>query len=135
MLKENIKNILKSELYFYTKLQDIFFEIKMAKQRFWKGYDKRAVWGLNSNLLNYIKTLLIDLRDNHYGYPFIEGEIENDDDYVKMINSIIDNIDMAEYYDTLDIGKMDFIKSNKLRKEHQNKALEMLTKYFDCFWD
>ena len=138
MLKRNIGEILAGEQRLFYKMKDIWWELKEAHRRFWRGYGNSMVWGMNHNLLNLIAMLLTDLRDNHTGHPLIIGEIENDEDYVELLDLMIFHIEETQRLDLLyeeNWTQNDLKENEERRKYHQDEFFRLLTRYYDTLWD
>lgn len=138
MLKRNISEILAGEQRLFYKMKDIWWEFKEAHRRFWRGYDNSMVWGMNYNLLNLIKRLLIDLKNNHTSYPIIKGEIENDEDYVEIFNRMIFHIKEYQRLEEVDCRNwaVEYYRERQEMKEyHLSEFWRLFIRYYETLWD
>ena len=136
MLHRNIKKIWKDEAGLSYKIEYTLWEFKKAHQRFWRGYDDSLVWGMNTNLLYLIRELIVDLKETHVGHPMIKGEVESDEDWVRILDEMLINIDRVEYYENRYYGDWDnSISNGRKRKFHQDEFFKLFTKYYDELWD
>lgn len=77
--------------YFLRNLRDLCFNIKMAWQRSWRGYDLLFLWNTES----YIHTLLeIAIKwHRHHGNTFpVNDTIKSVDDWHKILDSMLDDL-------------------------------------------
>lgn len=125
---------------FINKLKNFNFELKLAWQRAYRGYDDSEIWGLSDSITKKIILTLPELIENHHGHPaFMTNEEwtnilkdmlfhfqHSDEDWC--MENIKGFMSVNNEYD-------DYVKEDKYRLEHRKKAYEMFLKYFDCLWD
>ena len=139
-------------------LRDKLFELKQKRQRYKRKFADVDVWNINTWFLDIMPKMLMQLKDERYGYPY--GM--TDDEWERVLGRMIfcfteaneDTCSMKnEYEDQLPgILKRDDLTSvedqetyNKWfdraieicehRKKMQDEGLELFKKYFDNLWD
>ena len=68
-LKSRIKGIWKQPSRLFHKIEYTLYEFKLARQRFFKGYDESMVWGADPNLLYILRNIIVDFKDINTTHP------------------------------------------------------------------
>jgi len=129
------------------KIKDFFYNLKCRTQRFKRGYAGEDWWnGIGYWFTNIGGQLFRDLKKYNSGTPSV---FTTEAEYTKVIDEIIEGLDIgkkvqcekaifdtdfATYSDK--VKKMDYIKELEVVSRAKfEKAMQLFTKYFGCFWD
>lgn len=125
---------------FINKLINFKFELKLAWQRAYRGYDDSEVWGLADSITQKIILTLPKLIENHNGVPadlteekwtaILKGMLyhfqHSDEEWC--MENIKGFMSMNNTYEQ-------YIKENEYMLEHRKIAYELFLKHFDDLWD
>jgi len=106
-----------------NKIKDKLFDIKCFIQRGREGYSDKDLWDFDCYLAKVISNGLQRLKEK--GLTSYPPELVSVKEWENVLNIIIEGFReklKACNYDTYDFKKV-------------NKALELLSKYFNHFWD
>ena len=147
------------------KCNRLLYELKLAWQRAWRGYDNRDVWDLSSMLKQRLIVTLEDYKKNRHGlwwcpevydWKKVAKYDEHWDRFVfseEQMNAILDTIifhlqmsdaDYVEkklygsniYDDDYDFdSRRNYTKIAKIRKQNQDAAVRLLGLLMDDLWD
>ena len=128
-------------------IKDFKYNLKCRLQRFKRGYSGEDWWnGIGYWFANIGGQLFRDLKKHSSGVP---GIFDNVEDYDQVLDDIIEGLDIAKKVHCQDAEfDVDFEKyPDNLKKMYEEqgieivsrekfeKAMELFTKYFGCFWD
>lgn len=115
---------------------DLWYEIKWAYQRVFRGWDDRASWGLHSHLEDIIIPIIHEWVKFKHGAPMgiTEGQ------WTDVLRDIQDGFVAAK-----EIGGLDYIEEKMDEKEKQeaydscmrrfNKGMILFHRYYFNLWD
>lgn len=149
-LREFRKEYKKAKLTY--KIKSLWWEIRYAWQRAWRGYDDTEVFELSYKFTERMIQILKDFRENNialFPNPDYKDTVNYTDISLneKETNAVID--EMIYHFENSDINawteKTDLIPSRegdmekitefeKTAIEHEKQALAMFVKWFDCLW-
>ena len=149
MLKGFIKATQGSSLRF--RLVALFWELRYAWQRAWRGYDDTDVFDFNNNFLEKIVCILKDFNEHNVSL-FVEadGSIMTAEETKEVVDKMIyffSHSDGDKESDPLfgeldmEAGRFEFEPSIEeliacfdKAKENRQAGLELFKMYFDCLW-
>lgn len=127
---------------FGFRMNRLFWKIRYAFQRAYRGYDYTDICNLNVNFINRMTNILKDFNDKNVALWCKPNGTINDTYSEEETKAIIRK--MIEHFEKADAdGWMDFEDEltleeisdfEKNAKYHLNQALKMFVKYFDQLW-
>ena len=110
----------------YSKSYTLWWDIRYAIQRAWRGYDFIDTISTNSVFIERMCIVLKEMTKNIHGYP--DGM--EFDEWKSILKQVRYTFERWYLYDT---GCCDFEEKEYL--EIKDKALGMFVKYFENLWD
>ena len=113
----------------YLLIEQPLWEIKLAWQRVFRGYDDTMSWNLETHLADLINKITLDMADNGHGHPDKLTE--------KKWKEILQQISFGfGSYMEMRSGCYTFKDKEykRLEKEYK-KGMELFAKYFPYLWD
>lgn len=128
---------------FRYKLKRLYWELKYAWQRAWRGYDDTAVFNIDYSFLNFIVPVLKDFRNTYCGMRIKDFDEEKQEpicytteEQNAILDEMIMHFEMANenWYDEQQ-ETFEYKEQKELMLYHKNKAFEMFSEHFYNLWD
>lgn len=129
-------------MIWYRWLHELWWQIRYAWQRAWRGYDSRDLFELDNQFLNRMKAILSQFKENN-ACLFVDpdtqktlSEEETDQILNQMLYYLINSDENVWITQGLDFKKdYDTIKNiEKIAYSNRQAFLAMFVKYFDQLW-
>ena len=110
-------------------------------QRFKRGYAYTDVWNMDCWFIETIRPMLIHLRDNSVGCPYLCEDLDENErrwkDILTQMIVYLENMDednLIKDYESVGLC-VDNERIYKAMNENKDKFFELFSKYFWCLWD
>lgn len=128
-------------------VKEIFYEIKYAWQRVFRGWDDRAIWSIDYYLAELIPQLVLRLKEVTHGVPFAMFEEDDWDEeefsykdgrmeiaskrWDKVLEEIADGFIYYKenIYDSFGLEEVEEVQ------EKLNKSMNLLKEHYMSLWD
>jgi len=121
------------------KIKDIYWEIRYAVQRVYKGYDSVDVFEMYSMFIDRYYKILTRYKETMHGYPGTMSEKEWNDIIDKMLMHLYymdeNNIKKELYKDIPENWILSLNTVDSIMEKHKNEFFKLFSEYFYCLWD
>lgn len=103
------------------------------------GYDEYATWETYSWFMTTMKSILTQLRNNHYGYPVVslddeELQVKSEIEYDKCLDKMITLLNEMDE-DNPKYNHMDYKEKDNCMEKAKDEFFKLFSKYFYFLWD
>lgn len=123
---------------FHMKFKLVYYEIKYAFQRMFRGYGDDETFSIDYAFLDKYTKILKQFRTYEHSYP---SQFDSYDDWAKVLDEMISYFELSDDHhtaycqDDFEYNYADFKYNEQLAFYYKHKALDVFIKYFDDLWD
>jgi hypothetical protein len=124
--------------------EHIYYELKYAWQRIFRGWDDRAIWSIDYYLSELIPELVLELKEITHGVPWamfpkdvVAGEETSEDMEIASENwdKTLEKIAEGFKYFHKNVYEVSSIEEINILQEKVNESFELLSEHFMSLWD
>lgn len=127
------------------RIKDLYWEIRYAWQRAWKGYDDTDIFELGYNFMHRMPTLLKEYKDHYNGlfYDTDKGRVLTEEEMNQLLDEMIfyfENCDEEHVYERLYGQEFHYPYGNDWKQVNeevdrcQKEALRLFSKWCAHLW-
>ena len=111
------------------KIKDLYYDVKYAFQRMFKGYDDTDTFEFWYNFCEHTSKIFDDMANHHYGYAARMTNEEYTNKLKEMSSYLKTIIDLDQNYE----GPLE--EQDKLQVENKDKFMQLFSELFFDLWD
>ena len=132
----------KITLWFYSlkhSLRDVYWEVRYAFQRMFRGYDYIDTFEAFSRFIERYTKIITDLKNNHFGHPFSLS----DDEWNNILDDMLyhlyymdeDNVTKELEKDVPKKWRADLDTVGEVMNKHKDEFFKLFSEYFYNLWN